>query len=65
VLHVVPSTAAQRAGIEAGDVITLAGEIEMPSPGQVRGAYASSEAGHGVLLALTRGTTHKVVVLLR
>ena len=63
VLRVVPSGAAQRSGVEAGDVITLAGEITAPTPGQVRAAFDDGREGRGVLLAFTRGASHRVVVL--
>ncbi|HEY6360586.1 MAG TPA: PDZ domain-containing protein [Vicinamibacterales bacterium] len=63
VLRVTPFAAAQRAGIEPGDVITLAGGTPAPTPGHVRTAYASTRDGGAVLLALARGLTHRVVVL--
>ena len=65
VVHVLPLTAAHRAGVEPGDVITRAGQRHAPTPGEVRSAYASGEDGRGVLLALTRGSGHRVVVLQR
>jgi S1-C subfamily serine protease len=65
VVHVGPSSAGRRAGIEAGDVITLAGEVQAPTPADVRRAYSSSADGRGVLLALTRGPTNQVVALQR
>ena len=63
VVHLVPFAAAQRSGLEPGDVITLAGETQAPTPAQVRAAYGAQREGRGVLLALVRGTTHRVVVL--
>jgi S1-C subfamily serine protease len=65
VLRVTPSTAADRSGVQGGDVITLAGEITAPAPDQVRAAYAAGREGGGVLMALTRGAIHRVVVLER
>ena len=63
VTRVEPATAAHRAGVEAGDVITLAGELAAPTPAQVRSAFSADPEGQGVLLALTRGTSHRVVVV--
>jgi serine protease Do len=63
VLRVVPATAAARAGVAPGDVITQAGDVSAPTPAQVRSAYAEDRERRGVLLALTRGSSHHVVVL--
>ena len=65
VLRVAPLTAAQRAGIEPGDVITLAGHTHAPTPQRIRGAYTADQDGRGVLIGLTRGSAHRVVVLQR
>jgi S1-C subfamily serine protease len=63
VLRVQSSTAAARAGVVPGDVITRAGEAAAPTPREVRAAYAADREQRGVLLALTRGTAHRVVAL--
>ncbi len=63
VTRVEPATAAHRAGVQAGDVITLAGGVAAPTPAQIRSAFAADPEGQGVLLALTRGTSHRVVVV--
>lgn len=63
VIRVAPSSAAHRAGLEAGDVITLAGTIAAPAPGQIRDAIAADPEGQGVLVGVTRGTSHRVVVV--
>jgi PDZ domain len=65
VVQVVPTAAAGRSGLEAGDVITRIGETAAPTPAQVRAAFAADSEGRGTLLALTRGTTHRVAVLQR
>jgi S1-C subfamily serine protease len=65
VVQVVPTAAAGRSGLEAGDVITRIGETAAPTPAQVRAAFAADSEGRGSLLALTRGTTHRVAVLQR
>jgi hypothetical protein len=63
VVRVTPLTAAHRAGLEAGDVITLAGAITAPTPGQIRDAFAADPEGQGMLVAVTRGTSHRVLVV--
>jgi hypothetical protein len=63
VVRVTPATAADRAGLQAGDVITLAGTIATPTPAQIRDAFAADPEGQGVLLAVTRGTSHRVLVV--
>ena len=63
VTRVAPLTAAHRAGMEAGDVITLAGVIAAPTPAQVRDAFAADPEGQGVLVGVTRGTSHRVVAV--
>jgi S1-C subfamily serine protease len=65
VVRVDAGSAAHRAGIEAGDLITSAGSIHQPAPGQVRAAYAEARDARLVLLAITRGSAHHVVVLER
>jgi hypothetical protein len=63
VIRVTPGTAADRAGLEAADVITLAGTIAAPTPAQIRDAVASDPEGQGVLIGVTRGTSHRVLVV--
>jgi S1-C subfamily serine protease len=62
VLRVDPGSAADAAGFEAGDVITLVGDLEAPTPAQVSRAFAEA-AGHSVAAAVTRGDTHLIVTL--
>jgi hypothetical protein len=63
VIRTAPLTAADRAGLEPGDVITLAGARAAPTPAQVRDAFAVDPEGQGVLVGVTRGTAHRVVVV--
>jgi S1-C subfamily serine protease len=65
VIRVLPFTAAHRAGIEAGDLIILAGDARAPTPRQVRDAYTADHQGRGVLIGVTRGLAHKLAVLQR
>jgi PDZ domain len=63
VLRVQPESAAARAGIEAGDILTVVGELDAPTPSQVSQAFAAAPAGQSVLLAMTRGDAHHVLTL--
>jgi S1-C subfamily serine protease len=65
VLRIDTGGAADRAGLEAGDIITLAGEQQAPSPAQVRRIFEATPKGSVVLIGLTRGSTHRLVTLTR
>jgi len=54
---------ADRAGLRAGDVITLAGSVHLPSPAAVQRAFDSAPAGDAVLVAFVRGDTQAVTAL--
>ena len=65
VVRVEPGSAAFRAGLEAGDVITRFGEVEAPSAAQVSGVFAAAPDDRPVLAGVTRGDAHLVVALER
>lgn len=65
VVSVEPGSAAERAGIVAGDVITLFAGVAAPTPAQVARAFGALAAGGGGLVAFTRGDTHHVVAVER
>ena len=65
VVRVDPRSAAERAGVQAGDVITRAGDRPAPTPAQVRRLFDAAEEDGALVLAITRGTTHLVVALSR
>ncbi len=65
VLQVLPGTAADRALLQAGDLITLAGEQAAPTPAQVRRSFEAIPDGGVVLFAITREANHRLVVLTR
>jgi hypothetical protein len=65
VLSVEEGSAAIRAGLAAGDVITLIGDVSSPTPAQVRTAFSTAPEGTRVLVGLTRGATHLVTTLTR
>jgi hypothetical protein len=58
-------SAAERAGLRAGDVITLAGDAPAPTPAQVTRTFGAATTGQRVLLAVSRGDTHFVTALAR
>jgi hypothetical protein len=63
VTRVDPATAAARAGLTVGDVITVFNGLTAPTPAQITQSFASLEAGGRVLVAVTRGNTHLVTAL--
>lgn len=65
IVGVGPGSAAFRAGLEAGDVITRFGEVDAPSAAQVARVFAAAPEGLPVLAGVTRGTAHLVVALER
>ena len=65
VVRVEPGSAGDRAGLVAGDVITLVAGTEAPNPAQLTKAFASLHAGQRVMLAVTRGDTHFVTTVTR
>jgi len=65
VVRVEPGSAAFRARLEAGDVITRFGDIDAPSVAQVSRMFAATSDGRPVLAGVTRGDAHLVVALER
>lgn len=63
VLHVLPRSIAARAGIQAGDVITKADDLESPSPAQIARLFAAESSGGSLVVALTRGQDHQVLAI--
>lgn len=57
------ASVADRAGLQPGDVITLVGDVRAPTPAQVTRAFASAREGQSILVAVTRGDTHHVMIL--
>jgi len=63
VVRVDPGSVAEKAGLLAGDVITRIADINAPSPGDIAKTFAASAEGQALLVALTRGDTHRVTAL--
>jgi serine protease Do len=55
-------SAAARAGVVPGDLITMIGEVPAPTPDDVRRVFKAA-AGRPVLAAVTRGDDHLLVAL--
>ncbi len=65
VVRVEPASVAARAGLAAGDVITVAGGVHAPTPAQVTRAFASMSGERPMLVAATRGDDHFVTTFER
>src|SRR5688572_27031833 len=65
ITQVAPQTAADRAGLQVGDIVTTAGEYDEPAPALVRRAFDDTAEGGAVLLAITRNGARRLVVLTR
>jgi hypothetical protein len=65
VVAVERGSAADRARLREGDIITLAGSVSTPTPADIRTTFESAETGDAVLLALTRGSVHRVLALVK
>lgn len=58
-------SAADRAGLAAGDVITLVSSMSRPTPTQLRRAFAALQPGGAVMVAVTRESRHHIFALAR
>ena len=63
VVRVARASAADRAGLVVGDVITLVGNVQIPTPAQIARSFASLREGQHVLVGVTRGNAHRIVTL--
>ena len=65
VVRIERGSAADRAGLTMGDVITLVAEVSAPTPAQVMRSYTSLAQGERVIVAVTRGDAHLVTTFER
>ncbi len=65
VIRVERASAADRAGLAAGDVITLVANLHAPTPAQVQQSFGAVEQGSRVMVAVTRGDAHFVTTVER
>ena len=56
-------SAADRAGVAVGDLITLFGDLQAPTPAQIARSFAALSSGDRVLVAVSRGDAHFVTVV--
>ena len=63
VLSVQPRSRAARAGIQQGDRITAAGGQPSPTPALLTRLFASLPEGGSLLVAITRGSEHRVAAI--
>jgi hypothetical protein len=63
VLSVQPRSRAERAAIQQGDVITVAAGQLSPTPAQVTRAFTALPEGGSLLVAIARGTEHRVAAI--
>jgi len=63
VVSVEAGSAGARAGVQPGDLITIAGPVRAPSPAQVAQVFSSARPGSPVLFGLSRGTTRLVIAI--
>jgi S1-C subfamily serine protease len=64
-VRIEPGSAAHRAGLTRGDVITLIADVPAPTPAQVTRSFASTGPGQRVMMAVTRGEAHFVTTVER
>ena len=65
VTRVVRGSAAEAAGIAAGDVITAIGNITAPTPAQIASAFDAMDRGDSLIVAVRREGAHRVMALQR
>ena len=65
VVRIERGSAAERAGLTLGDVITLVADVSAPTPAQVMRSYTSLGQGERVIVAVTRGDAHFVTTFER
>jgi len=65
VTRVARGSAAETAGIAAGDLITLIGTVSAPTPSQIASAFDGVNRGDLLMVAVTRDGVHRVMALQR
>jgi PDZ domain-containing protein len=65
VMRVQRGSAADQAGIVAGDLVTAIDSVTAPTPSQVSSAFASIQRGELLIAAIRRGGAHRVVAVQR
>lgn len=63
VVHVSPDSAGAQANLRAGDVVHFAGGTSLPTPDAIRESFDQSTPEHPLLIGVTRGESHLLMVL--
>jgi len=63
IVRVEPGSAAARAGVEVGDIVTLIDEVERPTPAEVTQAFQAVPDDRPILMGVIRGDRHIVLAL--
>jgi PDZ domain-containing protein len=63
IVAVSSGSAAANAGLQVGDLITRVGQLDAPTPGQIARSYESLAVDRPLVAAVTRGETHRVLIL--
>jgi len=63
VVYVAPRSAAARAGIQGGDIVTKAGNVDKPSAANVSRVFGATSQGGSLVVALTRNQEHRVTAI--
>lgn len=63
VVRVAPRSAAARAGLVAGDVITLIDQVKAPSPDAIERAFRNRDGRERLVVGVQRGRRHLLLVL--
>jgi hypothetical protein len=62
-VRVAPRSAAARAGIHVGDLVTGIGSNDAPDPAEVQDAFKKAASGDHLILRIERGSIHLVMAL--
>ena len=65
ITQVAPHSAGDRAGLQVGDIVTIAGDDVAPPPALVYRLFENAADGGAVVLAIRRGEIRRLVVLTR
>jgi hypothetical protein len=63
IIRIAPGSAGARAGLQIGDVITLAADALAPTPAVIRARAADTASPGPLLLGVTRGDSHRLITL--
>jgi S1-C subfamily serine protease len=62
-VHVSPGSAGAQANLRAGDLVHFAGGSSLPTPDAIRESFDQSTPERPLLIGVTRGESHLLMVL--